>query len=46
MIGPDKGPEAYAHNVFDCTSANEDKIPLTICLEMDITYFGLKAPRV
>ena len=46
VLGPAKGPEANKHNLLNVTSINKDHIPITQYVETDMTFVGLKVPRV
>ena len=44
--GPTRGPEANLHNLFDLKGAHEDDIPITKYFEMDVSFLGLRVPKV
>ena len=45
-LGIAKGLEAISHNLFDLKGANGGEIPITRHFEMDITFPGLRVPKV
>ena len=45
-VGPAKGLEAILHILFDLKGANGGEIPMTKNFAVDITFLGLKVPKV
>ena len=46
LLGPANGELAEAQNLFILTAANDESLPLTRCIELDVTFQGLAVPKV
>ena len=45
-INPAAGEKADAHNLFKLTVANDGQMPIKMYTELDLTFLGLKVPKV
>ena len=44
LLGPSNGELAEAHYLFSQTAANDESLPITTCVELDVTF--LVVPKV
>ena len=40
------GEKANAHSLFKLTVANDDQMPIKLYTKLDVTFLGLKVPKV
>ena len=45
-INPATGEKANAYNLFKLTIANDGQMPIKMYIELDLTFLGLKVPKV
>ena len=45
-IKPATGEKANAHCLFKLTVANDGQMPIKMCTKLDLTFLGLKVPKV
>ena len=45
-IIPSSGEKAEAHQLFQLTAANNGKLPISMCVELDLNFLGIVAPKV